>query len=1228
MARFLLISVLLLASISAWAQTSLQGKVTNKKGESVPFATVSLIQNGSPKTGAVTDYDGIYIITGLDPGTYDLQVSEVSEGKTLIQGIVISANHQNNVDVKFTETKGTDLEVVIIKYIPPVIDQEKTGGKILTGKEISVLPIKSVDAIVAQTAGVSQSDEGKGIAIRGSREDANLTYVDGIPVRGAPPAAQDIDQLEVITGGIPASIGDVTGGAISITTKGGSRKFKGNLEAETSQYLDAFGYSQLQGGLSGPIIKNKSGDPIVSFRVSGAYTARKESNPSYFGAYKLKDDVLADLKAHPTELINGQVRPRAQNITADQVERVQARPNAGDARLDINGKLDFRLNNAMDITLSGGYSRTDGRINSFQRNLMSYDRNAERVRNTMRGSVRFRHRIGEAADPNDKKGMRNVIENAQYTLQGGFSFDTDDYNDPFHKDNLFAYGQVARFDFKERPNIETTVVRDTVTGQPLDLTSNMIGYTTTLVGYDKTNSSNPGLAAYNDVLPAFGEGGIPSIDAFRTRNGFVQEGDRLIYAQHLGVNQVYNLFHKGQNSLAQGKAELTFDLLPTRKAENKHSIQLGFLYEQREDRQYTITPRTLWQNAQQLANRWFDGLDKSNILRDSIVNYGTNPFGATSDTVHIYANKVTQPQQYYFAHEIRKKLGLHNYDYVNVDELSAKDLNLGMFSPDELMVDQTLDLNYYGYDYKGNPVAGGRNNFNSFWTDSTAYQGNDGVNFKIPTRAIGAFQPIYMAGYIQDKFSFDKILFRVGLRVDRFDANTKVMRDIYSLYKTYNAKEFYATVLNKTKPSSIGDDYIPYIDASNNITAFRSGDKWYSPAGAPITDATTAFYGRGKAVPATISGVDKNPDFRITGGKFSPDASFEDYTPQLNFMPRLAFSFPISDKASFFAHYDILTSRPLDGGVSANYASPLDYYRMEVNQQSVTIGNPKLKSARAIDYEVGFQQQLSNTSALKAQVYYKEMRDQIQEQLVSNAYPNEYITYRNSDFGTVKGMTFTFEQRRVSNLQFSLAYTLQFADGTGSSATSSRGINLGASLRNIYALSYDERHRFALNLDYRFEGGKKYDGPMIGNFKVFENTGINVLATLASGRPFTQKQQPTPFDATNTIGSINGSRLPWNNVINLRIDRDIQLTKSEKNPLMLNVYFRVQNLLNTQNWLQVYQYTGTPYDDGYLTSDKGASIVASQPNPASYELLYRYRMANPDYVSLPRRMYVGAIINF
>jgi hypothetical protein len=36
-------------------------------------------------------------------------------------------------------------------------------------------------------------------------------------------------------------------------------------------------------------------------------------------------------------------------------------------------------------------------------------------------------------------------------------------------------------------------------------------------------------------------------------------------------------------------------------------------------------------------------------------------------------------------------------------------------------------------------------------------------------------QPIYGAFFIQDKFSYKDIIFRLGMRVDYFDANTKVL---------------------------------------------------------------------------------------------------------------------------------------------------------------------------------------------------------------------------------------------------------------------------------------------------------------------------------------------------------------------------------------------------------------------------------------------------------------------
>ncbi len=71
-----------------------------------------------------------------------------------------------------------------------------------------------MNAIVATTAGTTSIDGGD-VNIKGSRSNATNYYIDGIRVSGSLPPVQDIEQLQVITGGLGAEYGDVTGGVIS-----------------------------------------------------------------------------------------------------------------------------------------------------------------------------------------------------------------------------------------------------------------------------------------------------------------------------------------------------------------------------------------------------------------------------------------------------------------------------------------------------------------------------------------------------------------------------------------------------------------------------------------------------------------------------------------------------------------------------------------------------------------------------------------------------------------------------------------------------------------------------------------------------------------------------------------------------------------------------------------------------------------------------------------------------
>jgi outer membrane receptor protein involved in Fe transport len=124
------------------------------------------------------------------------------------------------------------------------------------------------------------------------------------------------------------------------------------------------------------------------------------------------------------------------------------------------------------------------------------------------------------------------------------------------------------------------------------------------------------------------------------------------------------------------------------------------------------------------------------------------------------------------------------------------------------------------------------------------------------------------------------------------------------------------------------------------------------------------------------------------------------------------------------------------------------------------LNNPNLKPERTIDFELGFKQKVSNTSAVTISAFYREFRDQVQARKIINAYPKDYITYGNIDFGTTKGISLDFDMRRTANFSFKANYTMQFADGTGSDDQSQ--LNLVNSnqpnFRAINPLNYDSRH--------------------------------------------------------------------------------------------------------------------------------------------------------------------------
>jgi hypothetical protein len=318
-------------------------------------------------------------------------------------------------------------------------------------------------------------------------------------------------------------------------------------------------------------------------------------------------------------------------------------------------------------------------------------------------------------------------------------------------------------------------------------------------------------------------------------------------------------------------------------------------------------------------------------------------------------------------------------------------------------------------------------------------------------------------------------------------------------------------------------------------------------------------------------------------------------------------------------------------------------YLFIVQNATIDIANPRLRPEKTIDFEAGFKQLLSSNIALSISGYYREMRDMVQLFSFFGGYPVSYTSFENLDFSTVKGINVDLDIRRIGPLQLRFAYTLQYAQGTGSSVTSSRaligsieGFNV---FRSLLPLSFDQRHTFTGTADIRILEKSSFKGPAItiGEKTIYPlvGAGINITYNLGSGRPYTRYLLPNPADVqfgVNPVNLISGqpfsARLPWYNRFDIRVDRDFIIQRGENKQSILNVYVIFLNAFNQRNVLGVYPYTGLPDDSGYIQSPVGQQLAQNQYSKETFEYLYRLKERSPGSLGAPLRIRLGLLFSF
>lgn len=251
----LLLSAVLLANFSratAQERVSLEGKVTlYGSEETIPYAQVLIKELN---VWGFSDDKGIFKISGIIPGSYTLEATSLGYQK---MSIPVTLNKSfSNFRVQLKEDNLTLEDVVVTAKAGSSMNSssriEKAAIQHVQASSLSDIMQLMPGAIIANPNLTSSNEitirsvndpadnnaRGVGLMINGSRvsNDATIstatstTFINTMDFRKF--STDNIESVEVLKGVLSAEYGDVTSGAILVTTKAGRTPYEVRIKAD------------------------------------------------------------------------------------------------------------------------------------------------------------------------------------------------------------------------------------------------------------------------------------------------------------------------------------------------------------------------------------------------------------------------------------------------------------------------------------------------------------------------------------------------------------------------------------------------------------------------------------------------------------------------------------------------------------------------------------------------------------------------------------------------------------------------------------------------------------------------------------------------------------------------------------------------------------------------------------------------------------------------------------
>lgn len=247
---------LLAGSALAQSETGqISGKVSDANGAVVAGAAVSLksVETGAQRT-ATTNEDGVYAITNLQPGVYEITVQAANFAKST-QRVQVTVGAKASLETTLSVSElSTETVNVIDNAGVEVNTQSHELSNVVSGTQIRELPTVTRNPYnLVQLSGNATTDDpstsqngtagtstfrGAGASLNGQRAASTNVLLDGADnndsytaVVGQNIPLDSVQEFRVITSNFSSEYGRASGGIVNVATRAGSNDFHGTAYA-------------------------------------------------------------------------------------------------------------------------------------------------------------------------------------------------------------------------------------------------------------------------------------------------------------------------------------------------------------------------------------------------------------------------------------------------------------------------------------------------------------------------------------------------------------------------------------------------------------------------------------------------------------------------------------------------------------------------------------------------------------------------------------------------------------------------------------------------------------------------------------------------------------------------------------------------------------------------------------------------------------------------------------